>query len=68
MQYSLDSVDHLNSRQFVIAIKRLADSLSYGTDRSPFVGSGTEYAQSRPYQPGDPVKAIDWRVTARTNK
>lgn len=68
MQYSLDSVDHLNSRQFVIAIKRLADSLSYGTDRSPFVGSGTEYAQSRPYQPGDPVKAIDWRVTARTKK
>jgi uncharacterized protein (DUF58 family) len=68
MQYSLDSVDQLNSRQFVIAIKRLADSLSYGTDRSPFVGSGTEYAQSRPYQPGDPVKAIDWRVTARTKK
>mgnify|MGYP001292025468 CR=1 FL=1 len=68
MQYSLDSVDHLNARQFVIAIKRLADSLSYGTDRSPFVGSGTEYAQSRPYQPGDPVKAIDWRVTARTKK
>lgn len=68
MQYSLDSADHLNSRQFVIAIKRLADSLSYGTDRSPFVGSGTEYAQSRPYQPGDPVKSIDWRVTARTKK
>ncbi|MBL8892348.1 MAG: DUF58 domain-containing protein [Planctomycetaceae bacterium] len=68
MQYSLDSVDHLNARQFAIAIKRLADSLSYGTDRSPFVGSGTEYAQSRPYQPGDPVKAIDWRVTARTKK
>ncbi|MDP1563931.1 MAG: DUF58 domain-containing protein [Pirellulaceae bacterium] len=68
MQYSLESVDHLNSRQFVMAIKRLADSLSYGTDRSPFVGSGTEYAQSRPYQPGDPVKSIDWRVTARTRK
>lgn len=68
MQYSLESVDQLNSRQFVMAIKRLADSLSYGTDRSPFVGSGTEYAQSRPYQPGDPVKAIDWRVTARTKK
>tara|TARA_Y100000766_G_scaffold124606_1_gene107049 strand:- start:5682 stop:6530 length:849 start_codon:yes stop_codon:yes gene_type:complete len=63
---ALEYTDPLDSRQFVIAIKRLADSLSYGTDRSPFLGSGLEYAQSRPYVPGDPVKTIDWRVTART--
>lgn len=63
---TLESTDPLDSRQFVIAIKRLADSLSYGTDRSPFLGSGLEYVQSRPYVPGDPVKTIDWRVTART--
>jgi uncharacterized protein (DUF58 family) len=68
MELQLDTTDPLDSRQFILVIKRLADSLNYGTDRSRFVGSGIEYAQSRPYEPGDPVKSIDWRVTARSNK
>jgi uncharacterized protein (DUF58 family) len=68
MEGRIANAEILESRKFTLAVKRLADSLSYGTDRSPFLGSGLEYVQSRPYQFGDPIKSIDWRVTARTRK
>ena len=47
LQGYIEQLETLDSRQFAIAVKRLADSLSYGTDRSPFLGSGVEYVQSR---------------------
>lgn len=68
MEGRIESHAILDARQFHLAVKRLADSLGYGTDRSPFLGSGLEYVQSRLYQYGDPIKSIDWRVTARTRK
>jgi uncharacterized protein (DUF58 family) len=68
MEGWIENFDALDSRQFVIAVRKLADSLSYGIDKSPFVGSGIEYAQSRPYQWGDSVRSMDWRVTARTRR
>lgn len=53
---------------FEMVVRRFADDLAFGTDASLFVGSGLEYASSRPYAPGDSVRMLNWRLTARTGK
>ena len=45
-----------------------AKSLLLGNVRSRFRGRGMEFEEARPYQPGDDIRAIDWRVSARTGK
>lgn len=58
----------VDARQFEVAVKHLANSLNFGQEESVFHGSGLEFAQSRLYVAGDPVKAIDWKVSARVGK
>jgi len=42
------------------------NSLQTGAYVSRFRGRGMEFDESRPYQPGDDPRNIDWRVTARS--
>ena len=65
---TLGPPEELAHGDFEMVVRRLADDLAFGTDTSLFTGSGLEYAQSRPYEPGDPVKQIDWRMLARTSR
>ena len=39
-----------------------------GLHRSPFHGFSVEFAEHRPYMPGDPLKNLDWKVWARTDR
>lgn len=39
-----------------------------GMHRSPFHGFSVEFAEHRPYMPGDPLKNLDWKVLARNDR
>ena len=43
-------------------------SLQSGAYLSPYKGRGMEFDEVRLYQPGDDIRSIDWKVTARTGK
>lgn len=53
-------------RRIEIATKRLVDQGVAGDYHAIFKGRGVEFAEVRPYQPGDDVRSIDWNVTARS--
>jgi len=36
--------------------------------RSPFHGFSVEFAEHRPYMPGDPLKNLDWKVLAKSDR
>ena len=44
----------------------LAKQMMAGGHRSKFRGRGMDFDEVRIYQPGDDVRSIDWRVTAKT--
>ena len=63
----------------LVALRPHAKSLDLGAPRrsgallagpylSPCRGNGMDFDEVRAYQPGDDVRNIDWRVTARTGR
>ena len=54
-------------RKLEISTKQLADGLITGNYHSVFKGQGIEFSEIREYLPGDDIRSIDWKVTARFN-
>lgn len=47
---------------------KASESIKQGEQASQYLGSGMEYEESRPYQPGDEVRRINWRLMAKTGQ
>ena len=46
----------------------VADGFITGMHRSPRRGFSSEFAEYRPYQPGDDPRYVDWKIAARTDR
>lgn len=67
---TLDELMQLRHRagELRIGFAQRVRALQAGNYLSKFRGRGMEFDEVRIYQPGDDVRTIDWRVTARTGK
>lgn len=51
-----------------IRARSVVEGAIEGLHKSPFKGFNVEFAEYRSYVPGDPIRDIDWKVFARTDK
>jgi uncharacterized protein (DUF58 family) len=55
-------------RRIEIKTRGLSQHIFAGQYHSAFKGQGMTFSEVREYQYGDPIRSIDWNVTARFNK
>ena len=53
---------------FDLLAQKAKEGFIAGLHKSPFRGFSVEFAEHRPYNPGESVKNIDWKLLARTDK
>lgn len=65
----MDSTELLKKvRKIEIKSRMLSNHIFAGEYHSAFKGKGMTFSEVRGYQYGDPIKDIDWHVTARFNQ
>ncbi|WP_114238917.1 DUF58 domain-containing protein [Dyella sp. C9] len=68
-QVRLAELVSLRGRVAKAALPRLESrAMRSGQQSSRLFGRGMDYAESRVYQPGDDVRRLDWRLTARSGR
>jgi uncharacterized protein (DUF58 family) len=55
-------------RNLPLAARQAAEGFLNGAHASRRHGAGMEFSQYRPYQPGDDLRRLDWRLAARSDR
>lgn len=55
-------------KSFELRAKHIVEGVMTGSHRSPYHGFSVEFAEHRPYTPGDDLRHLDWKVYARSDK
>lgn len=48
--------------------RTVVDGFIAGLHQSPYLGLSTDFAEHRPYIPGDDIRRVDWRLWGRTDR
>ena len=64
----LDPVTLSRISNLELLARTVVDGFISGLHRSPYLGFSVDFAEHRPYTPGDDVRRIDWRVFGRTDR
>ena len=59
---------HINFGNLELLANQIVEGFITGLHKSPFHGFSVEFAEHRLYNDGDPIKNIDWKLFARTDK
>jgi len=51
-----------------LVARTVVEGFMTGLHRSPYLGFSVDFAEHRPYFPGDDIRRIDWRLYARTDR
>lgn len=62
----LAELRELDNLEFIA--RQVVEGFIIGQHKSPFHGFSVEFAEHRLYNAGDPIKNIDWKVFARTDR
>ncbi|MFI5214585.1 MAG: DUF58 domain-containing protein, partial [Gemmatimonadales bacterium] len=69
-----DRIDLLNPREVAslggieVVARGVVEGFLAGLHRSPFRGFSVEFAEHRPYQPGDELRYLDWKVLGKRDR
>ncbi len=51
-----------------LVARTVVDGFVNGLHRAPYFGLSVDFAEHRPYMPGDDIRRMDWRLFARTDR